>query len=161
MNKTNAMRLLEQAKIPYTLAQYEYDENDLAGVHAAAFLQIPAAQFFKTLALKGDKHGIFLCCVPTDKEVNLKRAASARGEKSVEMLHVKDLLPCVGYQRGACTPIGTKKRFDVFFDRSVQTWEIIYLSAGCRGMALAVSPEKLLTYLGAHTCALCEGIDFP
>lgn len=154
MIKTNAMRLLDAAKIQYVSAEYEYDENDLSGLHAAAFLQIPPEQFFKTLVLRGSKKGYFVCCIPVSKELDLKKAAAALGDKSAEMLHVKELLSVTGYIRGGCSPIGMKKRFPTFFDASVNRNKTIYISAGTRGCALCVNSAALLAYLGAQTASL-------
>ena len=154
MIKTNAMRLLDAAKIKYTAAEYEYKEDDLSGLHAADFLKIPQEQFFKTLVLRGSKKGFFVCCIPVHKELDLKKAAAAMGDKSAEMLHVKELLSTTGYIRGGCSPIGMKKRFPTFFDASVHELESVYISAGTRGCALCVNSEALLSYISAQTFAL-------
>mgnify|MGYP001629554232 CR=1 FL=1 len=154
MIKTNAMRLLDAAKIPYVSVEYEYDEKDLSGLHAAAFLQIPPEQFFKTLVLRSSKKGYFVCCIPVNKELDLKKAAAALGDKSAEMIHVKELPSVTGYIRGGCSPIGMKKRFPTFFDASINQKETVYISAGTRGCALCINSMALLTYLGAQTVPL-------
>ena len=100
MTKTNAMRLLEQAKIDYKALEYEWDEEHLGGEHVAEQVGIPAEQVFKTLVARGDKKGILVFCIPVNTELNLKKAAKAAGDKKVEMIHVKELLGLTGYIRG-------------------------------------------------------------
>ena len=148
MQKTNAMRLLTSAKIPFETAEYEYDEADLSGVHAAEFLKIPLSQFFKTLVLQGARNGFFVCCVPVDREVDLKKAAAVFGDKSCDMIHVKDLLATTGYIRGGCSPIGMKKKFPTFFDDAILSLDRVYVSAGTRGCSLILEPQALITYVG-------------
>ena len=143
MKKTNAIRLLEQAGIDYEARMYPVDESDLSGTHAAEVLWLPAGQVFKTLVLRGAKTGYFVCCIPVDQEVDLKKAAKAVGDKKAEMLPMKDLLPVTGYLRGGCSPVGMKKKFPTFFDASAQKWERISVSAGTRGEMVLVEPEQL------------------
>lgn len=143
MKKTNAIRLLEQAGIDYEARMYPVDESDLSGTHAAVVLGLPAGQVFKTLVLRGAKTGYFVCCIPVDQEVDLKKAAKAVGDKKAEMLPMKDLLPVTGYLRGGCSPVGMKKKFSTFFDASAQKWERISVSAGTRGEMVLVEPEQL------------------
>ena len=143
MKKTNAIRLLEQAGIDYEARMYPVDESDLSGTHAAEVLGLPAGQVFKTLVLRGAKTGYFVCCIPVDQEVDLKKAAKAVGDKKAEMLPMKDLLPVTGYLRGGCSPVGMKKKFPTFFDASAQKWERISVSAGTRGELVLVEPEQL------------------
>lgn len=143
MKKTNAIRLLEQAGIDYEARMYPVDESDLSGTHAAPVLGLPAGQVFKTLVLRGAKTGYFVCCIPVDQEVDLKKAAKAVGDKKAEMLPMKDLLPVTGYLRGGCSPVGMKKKFPTFFDASAQKWERISVSAGTRGEMVLVEPEQL------------------
>ena len=137
MKKTNAIRLLEQAGIDYEARMYPVDESDLSGTHAAAVLGLPAGQVFKTLVLRGAKTGYFVCCIPVDQEVDLKKAAKAVGDKKAEML------PLTGYVHGGCSPVGMKKKFPTFFDASAQKWERISVSAGTRGEMVLVEPEQL------------------
>ena len=143
MKKTNAIRWLEQAGIDYEARMYPVDESDLSGTHAAEVLGLPAGQVFKTLVLRGAKTGYFVCCIPVDQEVDLKKAAKAVGDKKAEMLPMKDLLPVTGYLRGGCSPVGMKKKFPTFFDASAQKWERISVSAGTRGEMVLVEPEQL------------------
>lgn len=149
MNKTNAMRLLDAAKIPYKTAEYEVDENDLSGIHVAEQLGQPAEQVFKTLVLKGERTGFFVCCIPVDKELDLKKAAKAAGDKKAEMLPLKDLLPTTGYIRGGCSPIGMKKKFPTFIDETAELFDEIAVSAGIRGAQIIINGENLSEYLGA------------
>lgn len=143
MKKTNAIRLLEQAGIAYEARIYPVEESDLSGVHAAAVLGMPAGQVFKTLVLRGAKTGYFVCCIPVDQEVDLKKAAKAAGDKKAEMLPMKELLPVTGYLRGGCSPVGMKKKFPTFLDVSARSWDRISISAGTRGETVLVEPERL------------------
>ena len=143
------MRLLDAAKIPYKTAEYEVDENDLSGIHVAEQLGQPAEQVFKTLVLKGERTGFFVCCIPVDKELDLKKAAKAAGDKKAEMLPLKDLLPTTGYIRGGCSPIGMKKKFPTSIDETAELFDEIAVSAGIRGAQIIINGENLSEYLGA------------
>jgi Cys-tRNA(Pro)/Cys-tRNA(Cys) deacylase len=114
IQKTNAARLLDQQKIKYELIPYQVDESDLSAVHIAEQLNEPIECVFKTLVLRGDKSGYFVCVIPGDKEVDLKKAAKASGNKSCAMIPMKELLPVTGYIRGGCSPLGMKKRFPTY-----------------------------------------------
>ncbi len=153
---TNAMRILTQAKIPFKAFEYKFDENDLAGTHAADFLKIRYCEFYKTLVLKGNKNGIFVCCVPVDCEIDLKKAAQCTNNKSVEMIAVKDLLAQAGYMRGACTPIGMKKSFPVYISNKINELDFVFISGGARGIALKLSPESLVKYTKAVLCDILK-----
>ncbi len=150
MTKTNAMRLLEQAEIPYRTAAYEFDENNLSGIHAAAQIGIPAEQVFKTLVTRGDKTGILVFCIPVDMELDLKKAAAVSANKKVEMTHVKELLSLTGYIRGGCSPIGMKKKYPTFLDETAILFDEIAVSAGMRGEQIILSPTDLADYTDAH-----------
>ena len=149
IEKTNAARLLDAAGIAYTLVPYEVDENDLAVGHVAEQLGEDIAQVFKTLVLRGDRNGFFVCVMPGDMEVDLKVAARISGNKSCEMLHVKELLPVTGYIRGGCSPIGMKKAFPTFIYESALLYDHIYVSAGIRGLQLRIDPADLISFVGA------------
>ena len=136
MTKTNAMRLLDQAKIPYKALEYEWDEEHLGGEHVAEQVGIPADQVFKTLVARGDKHGILVFCIPVNTELNLKKAAMAAKEKKVELIHVKELLGLTGYIRGGCSPVGMKKKYPTFVDETAILFDEITVSAGVRGCQL-------------------------
>jgi len=154
VNKTNAARLLDQAKIPYELIPYEVDENDLSAVHVAADLGENIEQVFKTLVLHGDKTGYFVCVIPGDKEVNLKMAAKVSGNKNCKMIPMKELLPITGYIRGACSPIGLRGRLSVFIHGSCMDFEFIFVSAGQRGLQLKINPVELVKVIQGNVAIL-------
>ncbi len=147
--KTNAARLLDAADIAYELVPYEVDENNLAADHVAAQLGENIEQVFKTLVLRGDRTGFFVCVIPGNFEVDLKLAAQISGSKNCEMLHVKELLPTTGYIRGGCSPIGMKKPFPTFIHESALLYDYIYVSAGLRGLQLKIAPQDLIDFIGA------------
>ena len=154
MTKTNAMRRLDAAKIPYEVKEYAVDESDLSGLHIASEIGLPFAQVFKTLVAKGDKSGIVVFCIPVDKEIDLKHAASITGNKKIEMLHVKDLLATTGYIRGGCSPIGMKKKFPTYIDESAMNFEKITVSAGIRGAQLLLRADQLVPFIDAKLCQI-------
>ena len=149
INKTNAARLLDKAKIKYELVPYEVDENDLAATHIATQLGEDIRQVFKTLVLKGDKTGYFVCVVPGDAEVDLKKAAKVSGNKKVDLIPMKELLPTTGYIRGGCSPVGMKKAFPTYFHSTCMDFDYIYVSAGVRGLQLKIAPADLVKYVRA------------
>ena len=149
MNKTNAARLLDAAGIPYELIPYTYTEDDLSAQHVAAQLGEDIDRVFKTLVLRGDRTGCFVCVIPGDFEVDLKVAARISGNKSCEMLHLKELLPTTGYIRGGCSPIGMKKPLPTFIHESALLYDSIYISAGQRGLQLRIAPQDLIAFVGA------------
>ena len=150
IEKTNASRLLDRAKIAYELVPYQVDENNLAATHVAESLGEPIERVYKTLVLSGDRNGYFVCVVQGDKEVNLKAAAKVSGNKSAEMIPMKELLPTTGYIRGGCTPIGMKKRFPTFIDTTALQYDHIFISAGVRGLQLKLNPQELISYIDAQ-----------
>lgn len=152
MTKTNAMRMLDKAKIDYEALQYEYNDNDLSGVTIADAVNLPYERVFKTLVAKGDKTGPVVMCVPVDKEIDLKKFAKISGNKKVEMIHVKDLLSLTGYIRGGCSPIGMKKKFPTFIDKTCLDFDKITVSAGIKGCQLLIDSKALVEFTGA----LCE-----
>ena len=156
INKTNVARLLDKAKVAYKLVPYEVDENDLSATHVAAQLGEDVSQVFKTLVLRGDKSGYFVCVVPGASEVNLKKAAKVSGNKSCEMIHVKELLPLTGYIRGGCSPIGMKKHFPTYIQESATGFEHIYVSAGQRGLQVCLSPVDLIREARAEVADLTD-----
>lgn len=150
MTKTNAMRLLESAKIPFEIMEYPVDENDLSGNSIAKKTGKDPSQVFKTLVFCGEKNGFGVCCIPTCEELDLKKVAKAFGEKKVEMIHVKDLLKTTGYIRGGCSPVGMKKQFPTVIDETATLFDKIYVSAGVRGTMLGIEPVSLAEYIGAE-----------
>ena len=151
INKTNAARLLDQAHVDYELVPYEVDENNLAADHVAASLGEDIHQVFKTLVLHGDKTGHFVCVIPGCDEVDLKKAARVSGNKKVEMIAMKQLLPTTGYIRGGCSPIGMKKPFPTVFHESVNSLDTVTVSAGKVGHQIQCSPADLIALVGADT----------
>jgi Cys-tRNA(Pro)/Cys-tRNA(Cys) deacylase len=154
MTKTNAMRRLDAAKIPYQILEYTVDENDLSGMHIAEQLAFPPEKMFKTLVAKGDKTGPLVFCIPVAAEIDLKRAASITGNKKIEMIHVKDLLALTGYIRGGVSPIGMKKNFPTYVDESALQFEQITVSSGTRGAQLLLNRAALLQFIQAQTASL-------
>lgn len=148
--KTNAMRMLDRAKIKYEPIFYEVDESDLSGTHIADSVSLPYSQVFKTLVAKGDKCGVCVFCIPVDKEIDLKEAAISSGNKRLEMVSVKDLLSLTGYIRGGCSPIGMKKSFPTYFDESVNLCEKITISAGIKGCQLLIDKDELIKFTNAQ-----------
>ena len=154
INKTNAARLLDKAKIAYELIPYEVDENDLSTIHVADSLGENIEQVFKTLVLHGDKNGHFVCVIPGEHEVDLKLAAKASGNKKCDLIPMKELLPLTGYIRGGCTPIGMKKPFPTYIHESCLNYPYIYISAGQRGLQLKLDPNDLIKGVHAEVCIL-------
>ena len=152
--KTNAMRQLDAAKIPYTVCSYEVDESDLSGTHLADQIGLPYEQVFKTIVTRGDKTGHLVFCIPCHKEIDLKKAATVTGNKKVEPVQVKELLGLTGYIRGGCSPIGMKKRFPTYFDGSVEWQDTVTVSAGVRGMQLLLRAEDIVSFVGAKIADL-------
>ena len=147
--KTNAVRLVQAAGIPCREAFYEYDENDLNGNHAAVAMGFPPEQVYKTLVAKGERTGIHVFCIPVCCELDLKKAAKAAGDKSIEMLPVKELLPTTGYIRGGCSPVGMKKKYPTHFEESCVLFDEIAVSAGERGHQMILPPLPLAQLVSA------------
>lgn len=154
--KTNAVRLLETAHIAFATREYEYDENDLAAQHVADALGQDINRVFKTLVLRGERTGLFVCVVPGNCEVNLKKAAAAAGDKKAEMIAMKELLPLTGYIRGGCSPVGMKKPYPTFFHTTALDFDKIYVSAGIRGLQLEIAPRDLIDFTGATITDLVQ-----
>ena len=156
MTKTNAVRLIEQAGLPFRTAEYEYDESDLGGLHAAQAVGMPPEQVFKTLVARGEKRGVLVFCIPVCCALDLKKAAKAAGDKKVEMVHMKELLGLTGYIRGGCSPIGMKKSYPTFIDETAELFDEIAVSAGMRGQQLILGPDDLIHYADMTVCDLTE-----
>lgn len=149
MTKTNAMRLLDAAGLPYRCTQYDYDESDLSGLHAAGQIGMPPEQVFKTLVTRGDKTGITVFCIPVGSELDLRKAATVSGNKKVELTHVRELLDLTGYIRGGCSPIGMKKEYPTYIDETAVLWDEIAVSAGRRGEQIIIEPKTLIQFVEA------------
>lgn len=149
INKTNAARLLDKAGIAYGLIPYTVDPDNLAAEHVAEELGEDINCVFKTLVLHGDKTGYFVCVIPGNMEVDLKKAAKVAGAKKAEMIPMKDLLGVTGYIRGGCSPIGMKKPFPTFFHMTAVDYTDIYVSAGVRGLQIRIAPQDLVNFCKA------------
>ena len=150
LSKTNAARLLDAAQVPYELIPYEVDETDLGAQHIADQLGENIEQVFKTLILQGDKTGHLVCVIPGAEEVDLKKAAKVSGNKKVDLIPMKELLPTTGYIRGGCSPVGMKKPFPTYIDETCILYDYIYVSAGVRGLQFKINPEALVVFVGAQ-----------
>jgi Cys-tRNA(Pro)/Cys-tRNA(Cys) deacylase len=149
-SKTNAVRLVQQAQIPCREAYYEFDENDLNGIHAAHAMGMPEEQVFKTLVARGERTGIHVFCIPVCCELDLKKAAKAAGDKNMELVAVKELLNLTGYIRGGCSPVGMKKKYPTHIDETAILHEEIAVSAGERGHQMILPPEELAQLINAE-----------
>ncbi|HZY25040.1 MAG TPA: Cys-tRNA(Pro) deacylase [Bacteroidales bacterium] len=144
MSKTNAARILDKQGVKYELLAYEVDESDLSAIAVAGKLKQNIDQVFKTLVLRGDKSGIFVCIIPGAEELDLKKAANISGNKNAAMIPVKDILTITGYIRGGCSPVGMKKDYPTFIDESCFLYDFIFVSAGMRGQQLKLKPDDLV-----------------
>ena len=154
IQKTNVARLLDKAAIAYQLIAYEVDENDLSAVHIADQLNENPQQIFKTLVLQGNKTGYFVCVIPADEELDLKKAAAISGNKNCDLIPLKDLLPVTGYIRGACSPVGMRKHFPTYIHSSCTSFPHIFVSAGQRGLQLKIAPSDLINLSRAISAQL-------
>ncbi|MBO5268625.1 MAG: Cys-tRNA(Pro) deacylase [Muribaculaceae bacterium] len=154
INKTNAARLLDRAHITYELIPYEVDENNLAATHVAESLGEDISLVFKTIVLTAGPGQFFVCVVPGDAEIDLKKAARAAGAKKAELLPMKELLPLTGYIRGGCSPVGMKKQFPTFFHSTAPEHEYIYVSAGMRGLQFKVKPADIIGFVNGNVADL-------
>lgn len=150
VQKTNVARLLDAAGIEYELIPYDYSEEDLSAEHVASELGEDIDLVFKTLVLRGDRTGYFVCVIPGNFELDLKETAKVSGNKSCEMLHVKELLPVTGYIRGGCSPIGMKRKFPTYIYESCLLYDFIYVSAGIRGLQVKINPKTLIEFTDAE-----------
>ena len=155
-NKTNAMRLMDAAKIPYRAVEYEYDESDLGGEHVAAVTGMNPDQVFKTLVARGEKKGILVFCIPVSCTQDIKKAAHEAWDKKVEMIHMKELLGLTGYIRGGCSPVGMKKKYPTFMDETAELYDEIAISGGARGLQMVLSPMSLMEYADITSVDLVE-----
>jgi len=143
IHKTNAIRILEKENISHSIHTYDVDESDLSGITVANKIGAEPERVFKTLVTRGDKTGITVFCIPVTEELNLKKAAVASGNKKIEMIKEKELLPLTGYVKGGCSPIGMKKKFPTYIDETALLFDEIFVSAGVRGMQVRLKPEDL------------------
>lgn len=153
--KTNVMRILDKNKISYEAFSYEVDEF-VDGIHCADAIGVPHEQSFKTLVAQGRSKEYYVFVLPIEKEVDLKTAAKAVGEKSVEMIHVKDINKITGYIRGGCSPLGMKKQYMTVIDESALSYDWVYVSGGRIGSTVKVNPRKLASLCKAAFYNICE-----
>jgi len=140
--------------IHYELREYEVDENDLSALHVAAMIGMPPEQVFKTLVARGDRTGVLLACIPANTELDLKALANASGNKKVELVAVKEVLPLAGYIRGGVSPVGTRKPYPLYLDETADLWDIISVSAGLRGCQMLLAPDDLTRAVDTQRCAI-------
>ena len=158
VQKTNAMRELDSAGIAYTARTYEVVDDDRLGVRIAELLGEDPAASFKTLVTTAPSGDHVVCCIPVAEELDLKAAARAVGEKSLAMMHVRDLLDATGYVRGGCSPVGMKKRYRTVFDETCQLFDTIGISGGRKGLSLEVGTEDLVGFCGAVLADICKKV---
>jgi Cys-tRNA(Pro)/Cys-tRNA(Cys) deacylase len=156
VKKTNAARFLDRMNIDYEMREYEVDESDLTAESVAQKVNLPVGQVFKTLVARGDRTGVFLACIPAGTELDLKEMAEVSGNKKVDMVPVKEVLPLTGYIRGGVSPIGTKKRYPTYLDESAFRYAFISISAGARGCQLLVDPKSLASVLEAKLVSISK-----
>ncbi|MBQ3434301.1 MAG: Cys-tRNA(Pro) deacylase [Selenomonadaceae bacterium] len=156
IKKTNAARILDGLGIAYEIKTYDVDESDLSAVHVAEVSGLDIKMIFKTLVARGDKSGVIMAVIGGGEELDLKSLAKASGNKSVEMIALKELLPLTGYVRGGCSPLGAKKNYPVYLDARAMTLERISISAGQRGMQLVLAPQDLVRAVGATVAELVQ-----
>ena len=154
--KTNAMRILERAGIPFEVRTYAYDEDDLSAEKAADALGMPRERVFKTLALRGERRGVLLALVPAGTDIDLKKLAKASGDKRVELVPLREVRKLTGYERGAVTPLALPKRYPVVIDETVELWPSVGFSAGVRGVEIVLSPGDLLQITYAETADIAR-----
>lgn len=156
MKKTNAARILDSKFISYELIEYEVDESDLSATTLAMKIGEDIEQILKTLVLRGDKTGVFVCVIPGNAEVDLKKAAKISGNKNCAMVQQKELLPLTGYIRGGCSPLGMKKPYPTYIHETCQLFGHIFVSAGQRGLQFKINPDDLIKITGSAVCDLVE-----
>lgn len=155
--KTNAMRMLDRVGISYTVQSYDCADGKIDGVSVAHKVGLDPAGVYKTLVTRGASGGICVFVIPVAAELDLKKAARAAGEKSVQMVHVDELNALTGYIRGGCSPVGLKKPYPVFFDRAALSLETITVSGGKRGLQISLAPEALIAAVRGSAAELTAG----
>jgi Cys-tRNA(Pro)/Cys-tRNA(Cys) deacylase len=156
MAKTNAARMLDAASIRYELREYEVDEDDLSAPRVAEKIGMPPEQVFKTLVARGDRNGVLMASIPANTELDLKALAAASGNKKVELVAVKEVLPLTGYIRGGVSPVGVRKPYPFYLDETAILFDVISVSAGIRGCQLVLAPDDLARITAAQFCAIAN-----
>ena len=152
--KTNAMRKLDTLHISYTEHQYDASDGHIDGIAVATKCGLDPDQVFKTLVTQGNDRNFYVFVIPVREELDLKKCAKAAQVKSVEMIHVKDLLKTTGYIRGGCSPVGMKKEFSTFFDETMVLFDTVYVSGGRIGTQIEISPDDLIRVTNGTLTAL-------
>lgn len=152
--KTNAVRIMENLKIPFALLEYSVENGETSAADAAAKTGVPEERTFKTLVARGDKTGVLMACVPGGRELDLKALAAASGDKKVEMVPIREITPLTGYVKGGCSPVGTKKKYPVYIDKSALSFDIITVNAGEQGLLFKITHEDLITAAAAVAAAI-------
>ena len=148
------MRMLEAASIPFAVKEYDVSDGEISGMAVAAKIGCEPERVFKTLVTEGKNTGLNVFVVPVIAELDLKKAALAAGDKSIEMIKSRDLLPKTGYVHGGCSPVGMKKPYPTFIDETAQLFNAIVVSGGKIGLQVEAAPDDLLKITGAKYCAL-------
>lgn len=154
--KTNAVRLLDELKVPYELREYEVDPEDLRAESVAEKIGLPAEQVFKTLVVKGDRNGVCLAVVPGDAELDLKALAKLSGDRKMELAPLKEVQPLTGYIRGGVTAMAGKKDYPVYIDETAILFNVISVSAGVRGTQILLAPDDYLRVVNATTGGIAK-----
>ena len=157
MQKTNAVRLLDQLGIRYELREYDVDPDDLAAETVARKIGLPSEQVFKTLVARGDRHGVCLAVIPGNAELNLKSLATASGDRKIQLVPMKELLGLTGYIRGGVTAISGKRDYPVYVDETIELFDVISISAGVRGIQILLAPNDYLQITTATMAAIADG----
>ena len=152
--KTNAARILDELNIPYEIREYEWSEDELDAVTVAGKIGLPPGQVFKTLVGRGDRTGVVVASIPGDTELDLKALAAVSGNRSVEMVPVKQLPGLTGYVRGGVSPLGMKRAFPIFLDETAEIIDVLAVSAGQRGVQLVLAGSDLIRATEATLAAL-------
>ena len=157
MVKTNAVRALDKLGIKYELRQYEVDPDDLSAETVAAKIGIPPEQLFKTLAVQGDRNGIYLAVISANQELDFKALAHHTGDLKVDMLPLKEVQAATGYIRGGVTALACKKDYPVYIDELAEICDVISVSAGMRGLQILLAPEDYIRAVKARVVAITKG----
>jgi Cys-tRNA(Pro)/Cys-tRNA(Cys) deacylase len=154
MTKTNALRILEAAKVPFTAHEYDVSDGEISGVSVAMKIGQEPERVFKTLVTEGKTTGLNVFVIPSNVELDLKKAATAAGDKYIEMIKTRGLEPKTGYVHGGCSPIGMKKQFPTFIDETARLYDTINVSGGRIGLQAELSPDDLARLTDATFCDL-------
>ena len=157
MVKTNAARVLDRLGIKYELREYEVDPDDLSAETVAAKVGLPPEQLFKTLAVRGDRNGIYLAVIPANEELDFKALARQTGDRKIDMVPLKEVQAATGYIRGGVTALACKKDYPVYIDELAQICEVISVSAGIRGLQILLAPEDYIRAVKARVVAITKG----